>query len=214
MQPPLEKILLFRITHIENLALLAQYGSIPPPTHQLEGYKFIGDKDLTQRRRERKVPIDPGGKIHEYVAFYLGPCTPMLYQITRQGKVQPEEIIYLCVPFLEIEQLQLRYVFTDGHSHAHLTSWYNDKKDLDKLDWEVVCTSDWRNTEDDPDRKRRKQAEFLVKGEVPLSSVKYIVTHNQHIARQVEKMLDEFGLPSIKVYCNPKGGKFYRKFYF
>ena len=38
----------------------------------------------------------------------------------------------------------------------------------------------WNDTEEDPDRKRKKQAEFLIYNEVPLSMIKAIVVYNEN----------------------------------
>ena len=42
------------------------------------------------------------------------------------------------------------------------TDFFDDLKDLDKIDWDLMQSRYWNDTNDDPDRKRRRQAEFLV----------------------------------------------------
>jgi hypothetical protein len=43
-----------------------------------------------------------------------------------------------------------------------LTDFYDDLNDLKEVDWNVMTLRIWKDTNDDPDRKRRRQAEFLV----------------------------------------------------
>ncbi len=130
------------------------------------------------------------------------------------GSYAPQEIIYLCVPFREIESNGLPYVFTDGHAYSKLTSFYQRKEDLGELDWEIILSSEWRNTEDDPDRKRRKQAELLVKGEVPVHCIRHIVVYDRATAKKVKALVSESNFPHIEVWTNPTNGRFYKRFYF
>lgn len=51
------------------------------------------------------MPLPPGGFLNDYVPFYLGPRSPMLYRISRH---QPQfEIIYL---LNNSERLRIDYV--------------------------------------------------------------------------------------------------------
>jgi len=49
-----------------------------------------------------------------------------------------------------------------------MSQFFNDEDSLEEVDWNAVKLKRWTDTEDDPDRKRRKQAEFLVFNELPL----------------------------------------------
>ena len=40
--------------------------------------------------------------------------------------------------------------------------YFDSEADLGEVDFAATEARDWRDTDDDPDRKRRKQAEFLV----------------------------------------------------
>jgi hypothetical protein len=63
------------------------------------------------------------------------------------------------------------WCFTDGHAKNHLTKFFNNLDKLDDLDWEMIRSQYWHNTEEDYDRIRRKQAEFLVKSHVPATCI-------------------------------------------
>ncbi len=104
MQPPEDKILLFRITHIDNLELILTLGVLPPPSRPLKGYTFIGDQDLTSRRRARRIEVAPHGDFADYVGFYLGPCSPMLYKITHpdNGTYTRNEVVWE-EPLVQVE---------------------------------------------------------------------------------------------------------------
>ena len=60
-----------------------------------------------------------------------------------------------------------------------MSQFFNDEDSLDEIDWDTVNLNQWNDTEDDPDRKRRKQAEFLVYKEVSLSAIIGIGVYNE-----------------------------------
>lgn len=112
-----------------------------------------------------------GGTIHDYVPFYFGPLSVMLLNL-HSGRVEgydegQDPIIYIVTSINRVEAAGRPWVFSDGHGLAALTNWYDDLKCLDEVDWQVVGERYWSDTPDDNDRKRRKQAEFLVWEHLP-----------------------------------------------
>ncbi|MFZ5447569.1 MAG: DUF4433 domain-containing protein [Thermodesulfobacteriota bacterium] len=81
------------------------------------------------------------------------------------------------------------FVFSDGHGLATFTNWYYEEKDLDKVDWSVVGERYWADTIDDPDKQRRKQAEFLVHQFCPWEVIEEIGVLNQKIRSEAERIL-------------------------
>ncbi|MFD1360058.1 DUF4433 domain-containing protein [Lentibacillus salinarum] len=82
-----------------------------------------------------------------------------------------------------------KFVFTDGHAIMALTDFYHDLKDLNQVDWNVMNTQYWNDTNEDPDRKRRRQAEFLVHQSVELDLFLGIGVYNEWMKRQVKDIL-------------------------
>ena len=74
-----EKALIFRITHRSNVPWILKNGlhcrssAIVDPN-----FTGIGNPELIERRRHRKVDILPGGTLEDYVPFYFTPFSPML----------------------------------------------------------------------------------------------------------------------------------------
>lgn len=210
MPEPAEKWL-FRITHLRNLPHILVHGLCPSASgNQDPSFVPIGDQSLISVRKDLEVPIEPGGLFSEYVPFYLGARSPMLYQIQKGGEdvaqVAQSDIVYLVVALSCIKEKQLAYVFTDGHARTKVTRFYNSEADFDKLDWDTISARQWNNTEEDPDRRRRKQAELMVKGVVPIGCVQYLLTFDEASRAVVQKMVEEAGL-AIPVHVK-------REFYF
>lgn len=81
---------IYRLLHIENLAVILDCGGMYAPNHTPEDtcdYRAIHNVDIQNIRRQRPIACGPGGTVHDYVAFYFGPRSPMLYQL-HTGRVE------------------------------------------------------------------------------------------------------------------------------
>lgn len=160
---------IFRFIHVDNLPLCLERGGIIAPNFEPRNgmiYKTIHNLEIQQHRRIMHIPCGPGGVIHDYVSFYFGYLSPMLFQL-HTGRVADyaegqAPIIYLKTTTQTIAQSDTGFVFSDGHGIARYTEWFDTLDDLDKVDWEMVYERYWSDNVNDMDRQRRKQAEFLV----------------------------------------------------
>ncbi|OED47317.1 hypothetical protein ACH42_03080 [Endozoicomonas sp. (ex Bugula neritina AB1)] len=189
---------LYRLVHIDNLEVLLQRGALHAPNAAPDDdlqYKTIHDASIQKRRHEMCIPCGKQGVVHDYLPFYLGPCSPMLYRLSKGGVEDYCEgqgcLIYIVAWVDDVVNAGLDFVFSDGHGIAAFTQWYDDLQCLEQLDWSLITNKDWADTLEDNDRKRRKQAEFLVHGSLPWSMVKGIAVINDEMAGKVEKVLDQ-----------------------
>jgi ssDNA thymidine ADP-ribosyltransferase DarT-like protein len=187
--------LIYRIVHVDNLVTLARRGRLhAPATVPADGlpYRPIHDESIRLRRGERPVSCGPGGTVNEYLSFYLGPRSPMLYRISR-GTVRCEggerSVVYLVSSVEKLRELHLPFVFSDGHGLPAITRWYDDPADLDRLDWEAILSRFWFDTDEDPDRCRRKQAELLVYRSLPWSALLGIGVIDEAMRQEAESRL-------------------------
>ena len=204
-----DSIYLKRITHIDNLDHILKTGKITCPNHPESDryYVNIGDTTLINSRGLRDIPINPKGNFLDYVAFYFGARPPMLYNIQHgYNKVTqrtPETIIYLVTSFMQIKESGKQFVFTDGHAYHNMSQFYNRESDLKEIDWKAVKRIRWNDTEEDPDRKRRKQAEFLIYKELPFSALVAIVVYNNDAKSKVLSKLEQYNL-SLNIVIKSK----------
>lgn len=86
----LNKVILYRLTHIENIPHILQYGITHKDSiNKNPDYKNIGDLSLIDTRSKKKVNIDNGElnptngnlsiTLGDFIPFYLGAKMPMLY---------------------------------------------------------------------------------------------------------------------------------------
>ncbi|MGD8781333.1 MAG: DUF4433 domain-containing protein [Ignavibacteria bacterium] len=198
---------IYRIVHIENLRTLVKAGEIPAQNYSsLENYIPIGETELIKNRSELYIPVEPFGSIKDYVAFYFGLRSPMLYCIKNGFDVRRRrmsEIIYLITTIEELEKLNKKYIFTDGHAYAAFTAFFNKREDLNKVDWSAVNLIRWNNTASDPDRKRRKQAECFVHKSVNIGALKSIAVYDKESYNYVNNILKEFKI-NIRTIIKPE----------
>lgn len=192
---------LYHITSIRNLPAILQCGELRSKnllqTSQ-DNYTSIAYEHIQDRRANKVVPCGSGGNLHDYVPFYFAARSPMLYAI-HKGYVEGYEsgqasILHLVTSPADIANASLDFVFTDGHAVIGYTTFYDDLASLpEAIDWEMMEAKVWRDTNEDGDRKRRRQAEFLVHQRVPWSLILGIGVQNQAAKGKVNKILKACG---------------------
>ncbi|MCU0808704.1 MAG: DUF4433 domain-containing protein [Candidatus Contendobacter sp.] len=203
---------LYRLVHVDNLPTLLTRGALHAPhTTPNDGFHYrpIHNVSVQANRHVKTIPCGPSGTIHDYVPFYFGPLSVMLLNL-KTGRVTgyndgQEPLIYLLTTAQMIQQAGIRFVFSDGHGLATFTAWHDDLARLDQVDWEIVGARYWRDTPDDNDRQRRKQAEFLVWQSLDWSLLRGIAVLNAVMKQRVEAILNQFPQrtrPQIAVKSN------------
>lgn len=182
---------LYRIIHCDNLDFILKNG-IYVRSHAKHDpdYIHIGNVDIISVRENFKVKLDGYGKIGEYIPFYFGKQSIMLYNIlTGVGvpKVEPDKIIYLCCEIGDVTGKCERYFFTDGQANKAFTEHYADLKHLSDVDWDVVLGEDFTKS-GDIDRPRRYQAEFLVHQHIPVECIREIIVFDEAKKMEIEKL--------------------------
>jgi hypothetical protein len=159
-------------------------------------YTNIAYERIQDRRSNKLVPCGAGGSLHDYVPFYFAPRSPMLYTINR-GNVEgysqgQQQILHLVTTAESVSDRGLAYVYTDGHAVMEYSDFFDDLDFLHQypiIDWELMESRYWFDTEEDPDRKRRRQAEFLVYHFFPWHLVTDIGVIDSTIQAQVRSLL-------------------------
>ena len=194
-----DKIWLYRITHIDNLPHILRHGLVCAnhPDANPE-FRNIGNIQLIHDRKKITTPDPPGGHIGDYIPFYLCTRSPMLYQIAKGNygidKVPQKDIIYIVADHLTVLRNNLQWFCSDGHARHKMTRFYTGEYDFhNNIDWDVIEDRNWKNTEDDADRLRRKQAEYFVKWAVPVNFFSYFLTYDVQSKQKIESLQQTYG---------------------
>lgn len=120
----------------------------------------------------------------------------MMYKISKGGvegcSSDTKRLVYLVASIQRIQEVGLGFAFTDGHPIMALTNFYDDVARIDQVDWEVMKMQYWADTKADPDRERRRQAEFLVHSSLPWDAVEFVAVATPKIKGRVEAIIDEY----------------------
>lgn len=201
MMPDLQKTYLFRMTHVENIPHILENG-ITHSTSANANPNFtpIGDGNLINTRNA--FVLENGRLLGEYIPFYFGVRTPMLYVVQNGFNMVtptiPENIVYCVSSIQKIIDLNLDFIFTDGHAVDRFSAQYStdNVQNIDEiLDKKAITAKYWRE-DNDLDLKRRKEAEFLVLGDIALNAVIGYLVYNENARNR----LINLGIDGTTIY--------------
>jgi len=191
---------IIHMTHVGNLDAIFANGALATTASlQAAGAQFnnIAYSSIQAQRAAKRVPCGPGGCLHDYVPFYFTTRSPMLYTINR-GNVPCEggqdALVHMVSTAQKVAAAGLGYAFSDGHGIMAYSNFYDDLTQLDEVDWDVIGSRQWADTVDDGDRKRRKQAEFLVRDQFPVRLLSGLIVRTPQRRQEVETLLERHGL--------------------
>jgi len=200
----LNKVYIYRMTHIENIPHIIENGITHKESDKSnQNYKSIGDNSLISSRD--KFPIPNGNLLGDYIPFYLGRRTPMLYVIQNGYNgvtaLHPDKIIYCVSSVQRIIDTKIDFVYTNGHATDRFTNFYfpDDVADIEnQVDFNATRAKFWKD-ENDLDLKRRKEAEFLIKQNLEYKDILGFATYSS----DAQTELLEFGINIEKITIKP-----------
>ena len=202
-----DKGLIFRITHINNVAWILANGLHCSNSQNSDpNYVAIGNSEIITRRATRIVPIPPGGTLSDYVPFYFTPFSPMLLNIKtgKLGVIQRpmSEIAILVSALPELQKRGISFVFTDRHAVLETAEFHNTLNRLDRIDWPRLQARDFKRDPDDPGKFERYQAESLVYQHVPTAAILGIICYTNEEQRKIETTCGTLNV-NPQVLCKP-----------
>ncbi|MDP3029025.1 MAG: DUF4433 domain-containing protein [Deltaproteobacteria bacterium] len=190
---------IYHITHVDNLSSIVTTDMIESDARRItEGVTntSIGMTEIKRRRlQELEVHCHPGTMVGQYVPFYFCPRSIMLYILYmgnhpdlnyREGQ---RPVVHLQADLAAIVQWAqsngVRWAFSDRNAGAYFAEFYNTLDDLDKVNWDAVAATDFR----DMVVKEGKQAEFLVYESFPWKLVNKVGVFDTTVEEQVKAVL-------------------------
>lgn len=188
---------LYHFTDIDNLSAILACGALrchrnAPTTVD------VGNPEIKANRMRRQVRCGLGGMVGDYVPFYFAPRSPMMYVISK-GKVDGvstdlSRLIYFVSTTEIMYGGSLSCVYSDGNAAVLITEFLDDPQALHThVDLPLMTERMWMSTQEDPDRMRRRMAEFLVHEQVPLEYIQGIVVRSEPVRKRVISLTDQAG---------------------
>ncbi|MGP1834164.1 type II toxin-antitoxin system toxin DNA ADP-ribosyl transferase DarT [Shewanella frigidimarina] len=202
---------LFHITALDNLTMICQQGELTSKTKGASlgiQYHNIAHTGAQSTRAQKSVINPPGGSVHEFVPFYFAPRSPMLSAI-HHGRVtgchyaQTDIIHFELTIETALRQGLKDFVFYDRNATKAYSQAYTDLTLLHSvIDWQTLTEAPtldgfckyFMDVHDNPryvDRMEKRQAEFLIKKQVPISWITRIGVANEIKAQQVHAILQQ-----------------------
>ncbi len=189
----------YHVTHIDNLASIVAAGCIEADGRRIRqggGQTSIGMTEIKRRRLfEIDVHCHQNTRVGDYVPFYFCPRSIMLFIIYKNNHIDmlyhegQRPILHLQVDMESAihwaDEHNIRWAFSAQNAGTRYTDFYKSRKDLEKIDWEAVKSTDFR----DRVVKEGKQAEFLLHDTCPWHLVEKIGVLNERIRHQVNSIL-------------------------
>ena len=187
---------IYHFTHRDNLkSILAAGGMVCDRICQRDGLACheIAYSSLKLKRMRTRVEVAPYGTLGDYVPFYFGTKSPMIYTY-KNGNVtgkreNQDELIYLATTAESIKAAGIPFAFSDGHPIREPKAFYNDLSRLCQVDLPLMLQRDWYDYNGDPDRMRRRQAEFLVYERFSWEHVQVIGVRTKTMATWAEEAI-------------------------
>lgn len=191
----------FRITHIDNIPYIDSTGFVLASSSLAStDYKPIGDNKVIEKRKTGINGID----LTQYIPFYFGPRSVMLYVIQHGyngvERHNAEDIVYCVIRIKDLIENKTNCIFSDGHALSAITKLYTQEK-LPQLN-EIISYNDvyarYWISEEDIDLKRRKEAELLIEKALPKEHIRGYIVYNQ----RAKEKLTGYGINENKIAIN------------
>lgn len=199
------EINIYRMTHIENIPHILNYGITHKDSpNRNPNYKDIGDLQIIKTRTEKKRFVNDGNFfdasteiiLGDYIPFYFGVRMPMLFVSMHGGNfvenaTRNENIVYLVCNVKKLDDSGLfTFFFTDGSAVNNWTTFYRQGKLQDIptiLDYDAIKSIHWDGQEN-LIKKWKKQAEFLIKEDIPVDLIIGFVCYNENVKTKLIEM--------------------------
>jgi len=201
-----EKALIWRIVHVDNLAWILENGlHCGNNSTRSPSWVHIGNQEIIERRGNHEVPIEPNGVLNDYVPFYFTPFSIMMYNIYTGRSVtqrKNEQIVILVSSLRKLQELGVKFVFSDRHANVALAQFFDDCQYLDRIDWPLLQRRDFSRDNNDPAKLERYQAEALVFQYCPIDALLGVVCYTDGIKKDIDEQASARGL-TLNVLAKP-----------
>lgn len=187
------QVSVYHITHIDNLPSIIADGFLWCDHEQRKrgsNHQNIAYPHIKERRLKHPVKVAGGGTLGDYVPFYFGPRSIMLFVIFNghdKYKGGQEPIVHLVSSVATIAKQNNVLLYTDRHADLGYAQQFDDLTILQsKVDLGIMQDKYWASSQDS---KEKRQAEFLVHNSCPWSVIEEIGVHNSNTASKVREIL-------------------------
>ena len=116
--------------------------------------------------------------------------------------VPNDEIVIFVASLHDLADKGIPFVFTNQHAYPRMAEYFTDLAELDRVDWALLQSRDFKHDPDDPGKKERYQAEALIWKHVPLEALMGVCCNTETLGQKTKAQIDQRGL-AIKTVVQP-----------
>ena len=170
---------LYFFSYITTMETIVQYG-----LHSLNNMKDTGLKYTSfanpevQARREAQEFTTSAHETragHDMVPFYFTTKTPTLSAVREHQN----QFVFWTLPVDCIKDEGIEFAFTDGNLGSNNTLVYFHQADVKNVPFDVIKAPYWPDL---PDGSRKRNAEMLIHGNVPIDYIDKVICRTQNTA--------------------------------
>lgn len=190
-----DPIEVYHFTHLRNLPGIVANGIHSDAACRRERLTQveIGSNDIRERRLRLSVEaVGPGGYVGDYVPWYFGPRSPMMFTLGKNNYEYQQgfdEVVYLVSSVPAVIDQGCEWIASDRNAALSLAEFTDDEQDLDEhISWDVIRARYWNDYVDGGDLRA---AEFLVHDFVPWEAIELIATKTVATKAKVERLIGD-----------------------
>jgi hypothetical protein len=190
---PIERIRVFHFTHLRNLEGIIAEGLWSDAACRRDGLTQVEIGSMGIRERRLHLPVGdiaPGGYVGDYVPWYFGPRSPMMFTLSRNNYEYQEgfdEVVYLVSSVSTLIGLGCAWIASDRNASLSLAEFTDSEDELPgHVSWDVIKARYWN---DYPDGADLRAAEFLVRDTVPWEAIEAVATKTEEARERVEDLV-------------------------
>ncbi|MGZ7151834.1 type II toxin-antitoxin system toxin DNA ADP-ribosyl transferase DarT [Bacillus sp. BC08] len=200
----------YHFTHIDNIESIVKHGLLSTNEKESKSVEHIdlANEDIQQRRSRMDVPLEPCGKIHDYVPFYFATINPMLLGVLNRKNIDQPLVVFIAISIEKL--LKENVLFTDASANTSISpNFYRNPEDLENLKWDLIDSNKWNSGT--TDELHSRMAEVLIYKKVPIEWIDSYVVFNKVCKKEIEKIYQDYELKSPNISYTPFNN---RHFYF
>lgn len=105
-----------------------------------------------------------------------------------------EKVVIFVASLHNLNHIENPFVFTDRHAYLVSAQFYSDLGDLERIDWPLLQSKNFRRDPDDPGKLERYQAEALIYQHLPIEKLTGIVCYTDWGLNHIQQLADSNGV--------------------
>ena len=130
----------------------------------------------------------------------------MMFNICTGHGVAPvpkQDILILVSTLHHVAAAGVRFIFTNQHAYPEMAEYFTRMENLNRIDWSLLQSRDFRHDSEDPAKKERYQAGALLWKHVPLSAIQGVCCFDQQVLGDIQHQIQQRGI-DFKAAAQPQ----------